>query len=452
MLIQIIDMRKNKSILEYLYTIYHFLMYDIWRITDGEVTAAKKRIITTIKVFYLSIRGFFEDKIFSKSAALTYYTLLSIVPILALVIAIGKGFGVQYYLEQQFITIFPSHDEVLRGAFDLVDSYIQQIQGGIFFGIGFILLIWSILNVFSEIEIAFNDIWQIKKLRNTFRRFADYFSMMLILPILLLVSSGLSIYLNANIQEIFLSSIIVPVWYGFLKVLPFILNIVIFTLMYLFFPNTKVRFLSALMAGVVAGTLFQLFQMLYISGQIWISYYNAIYGSFAAFPLLLLWLWTSWSIILYGAEFAFAMQNIKNYEFETDVKTISRRYENFLYILITSVIVKRFANQQQAISSEELSLQYKIPIRLANRIVSKLLDAGIIIEVILSNTKETICYQPALDINQLTIAMLFERLDSRGSENFKIDIQGEHAPQWKALLETQASAKTYSNNMLLKDI
>ena len=161
--------------------------------------------------------------------------MLSVVPVLALVIAIGKGFGVQYYLENQFVAIFPSHSTVLKEAFFLVDSYIQQIQGGVFFGIGFVLLFWSVLNMFSEIEIAFNDIWQIKKLRNTFRRFADYFSMMLILPVLLIVSSGLSIYLNGTIQDTVLSSLIVPVWYGFLKILPFIINIVLFTLMYLFF-------------------------------------------------------------------------------------------------------------------------------------------------------------------------------------------------------------------------
>lgn len=431
----------------------HFLRFDIWRITDGEVTAAKNRIYTIIKVFVISVRRFFEDKIFAKSAALTYYTLLSVVPVLALVIAIGKGFGVQYYLENQFVAIFPSHSTVLKEAFFLVDSYIQQIQGGVFFGIGFVLLFWSVLNMFSEIEIAFNDIWQIKKLRNTFRRFADYFSMMLILPILLIVSSGLSIYLNSTIQNAVLSSLIVPVWYGFLKILPFIINIVLFTLMYLFFPNTKVRFLAALFAGGVAGILFQLFQMLYISGQIWISYYNAIYGSFAALPLLLLWLWASWSIILYGAEFAFSVQNIKNYEFESDVKNISRRYENFLFVLISSVIVKRFAEKLPAMNAEELSTHYNIPIRLVNRIVSKLLDAGIIVESISTVKKtEEIVYQPAIDIQHLTLAYLFEQIDGLGSENFKIDIKNEHLKSWQATLFVQNSTQSYASSVLLKDL
>ena len=431
----------------------HFLRFDIWRITDGEVTAAKNRIYTIIKVFVISVRRFFEDKIFAKSAALTYYTLLSVVPVLALVIAIGKGFGVQYYLENQFVAIFPSHSTVLKEAFFLVDSYIQQIQGGVFFGIGFVLLFWSVLNMFSEIEIAFNDIWQIKKMRNTFRRFADYFSMMLILPVLLIVSSGLSIYLNGTIQDTVLSSLIVPVWYGFLKILPFIINIVLFTLMYLFFPNTKVRFLAALFAGGVAGILFQLFQMLYISGQIWISYYNAIYGSFAALPLLLLWLWASWSIILYGAEFAFSVQNIKNYEFESDVKNISRRYENFLFVLISSVIVKRFAEKLPVMNAEELSTHYNIPIRLVNRIVSKLLDAGIIVESISTVKKtEEIVYQPAIDIQHLTLAYLFEQIDGLGSENFKIDITHEHAQPWQATLFVQNSTQSYASSVLLKDL
>ena len=290
-------------------------------------------------------------------------------------------------------------------------------------------------------------------MRNTFRRFADYFSMMLILPVLLIVSSGLSIYLNGTIQDTVLSSLIVPVWYGFLKILPFIINIVLFTLMYLFFPNTKVRFIAALFAGVVAGVLFQLFQMLYISGQIWISYYNAIYGSFAALPLLLLWLWASWSIILYGAEFAFSVQNIKNYEFESDVKNISRRYENFLFVLISSVIVKRFAESLPAMNAEELSTHYNIPIRLVNRIVSKLLDAGIIVESISTVKKtEEIVYQPAIDIQHLTLAYLFEQIDGLGSENFKIDIKNEHLKSWQATLFVQNSTQSYASSVLLKDL
>jgi membrane protein len=446
-------MTKVSILIAFLNKAFYFLRFDIWRITDGEVTAAKNRIYTLIKVFFISIRGFFEDKIFTKSAALTYYTLLSVVPMLALVVAVGKGFGVQYFLEEQFITIFPSHESVLKEAFLLVDSYIQQIQGGVFFGIGFVLLFWSVLNMFSEIEIAFNDIWQIKKLRNTFRRFADYFSMMLVLPVLLIVSSGLSIYLNGTIQDAVLSSLIVPVWYGFLKVLPFIINIILFTLMYLFFPNTKVRFMAALLAGVVAGVLFQLFQMLYISGQIWISYYNAIYGSFAALPLLLLWLWASWSIILYGAEFAFSVQNIKNYEFELDVKTISRRYENFLYVLISSVIVKRFSEKLPAMTAEELSTHYKIPIRLVHSIIAKLVDAGIVIESFSAVHKtDEFVYQPAIDIQQLTLAYLFDKIDGLGSENFKIDTEVEHAQPWQATISTQLSAQAYSTKMLLKDL
>ncbi|MBP6231072.1 MAG: YihY/virulence factor BrkB family protein [Paludibacteraceae bacterium] len=430
----------------------YFLRYDIWRTTDDEITAAKNHIYSTIKIFLVSIRGFMEDKILAKSAALTYYTLFSVVPILALVIAVGKGFGVQYYLQEQFIYLFPGHAEVLNEAFVLVDSYIQQIQGGVFLGVGFLLLFWSVITVFSEIDVAFNDIWHIKKLRNTFRRFADYFSMMLVLPILLIVSSGLSIYLNSSIQDIYFSSLIMPVWYGFLKVLPFLINIVIFTLMYLFFPNTKVRFSAALLAGIVAGVLFQLFQLLYISGQIWISYYNAIYGSFAAFPLLLLWLWASWAIILYGAEFAFAAQNIKNYEFEADVKTVSRRYENFLYILVVSVIVKRFEKKETALTAEQLSTNHKIPFRLVNRIINKLLDAGIIIEVLPNDKSEDITFQPAIDINQLTIAYLFQQLENLGSENFKIDTIVTYTAHWQAMLSSQLSAQEYSSSVLLKDL
>ena len=441
-----------KKIIDFILKLFRFFCYDIWRITEGEVTSKKHILYNVIKVLYLSIRGFLQDKLSTKASALTYYTLLSIVPILAVIVGVGKGFDVQYYVENQFIKIFPGQEDVLKQTFDLVDSYLQQITGGWFVGIGIIVLFWSVLNVFSQIENAFNDIWEVKKSRSTVRRFTDYFSMTLVVPILLVVSNGISIYINSNISDLYFSDVIAPVWGVFLKFLPFIINMGLFVLIYMIFPNTKVRFDCALFGGIVAGILFQVFQSLYINGQIWVSRYNAIYGSFAALPLLLLWLQLSWIIILYGAKLSFAAQNVRNYEFESDIKLITPRYQNFLYILISSVIVKRFADNQEPFSRQKIALEYKIPIQLVNRTIDKLIEANIISEMLSQKVMDEKVYQPAMDINKLTVAFLFDKIDTFGSENFKIDTQSRHFKQWQALISTQKKSEDYSSTVLLRDL
>lgn len=441
-----------KKIIDFILKLFRFFCYDIWRITEGEVTSKKHILYNVMKVIYLSIRGFLQDKLSTKASALTYYTLLSIVPILAVIVGVGKGFDVQYYVENQFIKIFPGQEDVLKQTFDLVDSYLQQITGGWFVGIGIVVLFWSVLNVFSQIENAFNDIWEVKKSRSTVRRFTDYFSMTLVVPILLVVSNGISIYINSNISDLYFSDVIAPVWGVFLKFLPFIINMGLFFLIYMIFPNTKVRFDCALFGGIVAGILFQVFQSLYINGQIWVSRYNAIYGSFAALPLLLLWLQLSWIIILYGAKLSFAAQNVRNYEFESDIKLITPRYQNFLYILISSVIVKRFADNQEPFSRQKIALEYKIPIQLVNRTIDKLIEANIISEMLSQKVMDEKVYQPAMDINKLTVAFLFDKIDTFGSENFKIDTQSRHFKQWQALISTQKKSEDYSSTVLLRDL
>ena len=237
-----------------------------------------------------------------------------------------------------------------------------------------------------------------------------------------------------------------------LKVIPFVITSLVFMGIYLFLPNTKVRFLNGLIAGLIAGCAFQLFQNIYISGQIWVSKYNAIYGSFAALPLLLLWLQLSWLICLFGAEIAFASQNVRKFSFERDSQHISRRYKDFLTLLIASLIIKRFAAGEPPYTADELSSTYRIPIRLTSQILFQLKHLGIINEVGYGSDERVIHYQPALDIHQITVSYLFDRLDREGSEDFKIDTDRLFSPEWRALLKTREEMRRAGEHVLLKDL
>ena len=406
-----------------------FVTYDIWRITENEVSGLKEIYINIIKTVILAVRGFQSENLQTKASALTYSTLLSIVPLLAVLLGIAKGFGFQGTVRQELFDYFPGH------------------------GVGLILLFYTVINLISSVEDTFNDIWQIQKSRPWYRKISDYLALFLVLPVLMTASSGLSIFMS-TLQNSFLGQYLffTPLVELFLHIAPYIITTLAFTGLYVSLPNTKVRFVNGLVAGFIAGCAFQLFQFIYISGQIWVSKYNAIYGSFAALPLLLLWLQLSWLICLFGAELSYASQNVKKFSFERDSKSISRRYKDFLTLLIASLIVKRFVKGEKPYTADELSDAYRIPIRITTQILYLLTELNIIIEVNYGNDDRVAYYQPAIDVNKITVSYLLTRMDEYGSENFKIDTSKLFSKEWKALLKTREDMIKANDNILLKDL
>ena len=339
-----------------------FVTYDIWRITENEVSGLKELYINIIKTIILAVRGFQSENLQTKASALTYSTLLSIVPLLAVLLGIAKGFGFQNTVRQELFDYFPGHEVELTKAFEFVESYLEQAQGGVIIGVGLILLFYTVVNLISSIEDTFNDIWQIQKSRPWYRKISDYLALFLVLPVLMTASSGLSIFMS-TLQNSFLGQYLffTPLVELFLHIAPYIITTLAFTGLYVSLPNTKVRFVNGLVAGFIAGCAFQLFQFIYISGQIWVSKYNAIYGSFAALPLFLLWLQISWTICLFGAELTYAGQNIRSFSFDQDTRNISRRYRDFISILIMSLIAKRFEKNEPPYTAAEISKSIRFP-------------------------------------------------------------------------------------------
>lgn len=430
-----------------------FVTYDIWRITENEVSGLKVKYINVIKTVILAVRGFQSENLQTKASALTFTTLLSIVPLLAVLLGIAKGFGFQGTVRQELFDYFPGHELELNKAFEFVESYLVQAQGGVIIGVGLIFLFYTVINLISSVEDTFNAIWQIQKSRPWYRKISDYLALFLILPILMTASGGLSIFVS-TLQNSFLSQYLFfnPLVELLLHIAPYIITSLVFTGLYISLPNTKVRFINGLVAGLIAGCAFQFFQFIYISGQIWVSKYNAIYGSFAALPLLLLWLQLSWLICLFGAELSYASQNVKKFSFERDSKNISRRYKDFLTLLIASLIIKRFEKGEKPYTADELSVAYQVPIRITTQILYLLTELNIIIEVNYGNDDRVVYYQPAIDINKISVSYLFSKLDEHGSENFKIDTSGLFRREWKALLKTREDMIRANDTILLKDL
>jgi len=430
---------------------YDFIRYDIWRITETELTRTRRFSYRLIKTLYLAVRGFIVDDLNVKASALTYSILFAIIPLFALIIAIGKGFGVEKLIENSLQDTFIGQANMIPTVMGFVERYLETTQAGLFIGIGLAILFWSVMNFFMQVESAFNSIWQVKKSRSIIRQFTTYFSAILIIPLLIVLSSGISIFINTTLSQTFLFQVLSPVLRFGVKFAPFFINWIVFTIMYLVIPNTRVRFFNAMIAGIVAGTAFQVFQMLYINGQVYLSRYNVIYGSFAAVPLLLLWLQISCLIILLGAEISYASQNIKNFEYEVDTNNISTRYKNFLTLFITYIVVKQFEAQKPPLSSEQIATNYKLPIRLVNQLLTKLVDVGVLIEVF-SDISKLKTYQPAIDIHQLTVNLMFSKIEMHGSELFLTNKNELLDSFWQKTLDFKQHSDEVTKQILVKDI
>lgn len=435
-----------EKIKNFIKKVIRFLSYDIWRLSKKDRSSRKMSFYNIIKAFILTIRNIDGSQLFTRASALTYSTLLSIVPLLAVLFAIARGFGFQNIVKSQLFSYFAGQEEMLEKAMAFIDKSIEYAQGGIFLGIGVILLLYTVINLLSNIEDNFNKIWQVKKGRTYFRMFTDYLALIIIAPVFLICNAGVTVVLNTTAEQQYLLGLVMS---PFLKVVPFLITTLLFTILYVYLPNTKVKFTSALLGGIFTGICFQVFQMLYINGQIWISKYNAIYGSFAALPLLLLWLQLTWFLVLFGVQLSFAYQNVNKFSFDHETANISRRYKDFVILLIMTLIVKRFEKGEKPYIADELSEQYKIPTRLTGDTLFYLLQIGLIVE---TPTDDDLipAYIPAIDINQITIGYLFSKMNTSGSEDFIIDTNVEFKKEWEAILDAKESSST--NPILLKDI
>lgn len=366
-------MNKNK-----IRNIQKFLTEGIWRITEDEITPIRSLLYSCIKVVILSVKQFLNDRIQVRASALTYSTLLSIIPILALLFAIARGFGFDELIEEQLRTGVVSQQSGL--IITWINSYLQHAQSGIFIGIGLVMLLWTILILIDNIERSFNAIWQVKHPRTPFRKITDYFSMILLLPLLIVISSGLTIFMTTYVKDMQNFLLLAPVMKFLVRLIPYVLTWLMFTGLYIFMPNTRVHFNHAWLPGLLAGSAFQAFQYIYVNSQIWVSNYNAIYGSFAAIPMFLLWTQISWTICLFGAQMCYISQNLESFNFEKETKNISRRYHDFFCTIILSAICKRFEKGEPPYTAEEISKENKIPVRLTRTILYQLLDMGLIYE------------------------------------------------------------------------
>ncbi|MGR9013026.1 MAG: YihY/virulence factor BrkB family protein, partial [Gammaproteobacteria bacterium] len=326
--------------------ILNFLKNDIWMLPEHELPTLKATFIKSLKIALLSYQGFARDLCSLRASALTLYTLLAVVPIIAMLFGIAKGFGLEKMLEQQLLEQIPHQDTTVLKLIGFAQNLLDNTKGELVAGIGVVMLLWSVTSMIGNIEDSFNYIWKIRRGRPFSRKLSDYISFMLLGLVLLILSSSITVFLKAKIT--WLSTVIALPEFSeglLLSVLnysPLLLMVGLFSITFIFMPFHKVNPVAGIIAGVVTGIMYQFIQWIYLGLQIGVSGYNAIYGSLAALPLFVIWVQIGWMIVLFGCEITFYIQNYQSYRHNHKFVEFSFALKKIVALQITYLIVRNF--------------------------------------------------------------------------------------------------------------
>lgn len=370
------------------------------------------------KLLFYTVQGLSSHGTMVRSAALTFYTLMSLVPVVALVFAVVKGFGLAEGLEQNLYEVLPQSPEVIDYVVGFAQKALARTQGGWVALVGVLTLFWAVIKVFGSIEDAFNNIWEVRSTRSAARKYGDYIAVVVVAPILWVISSSMGNYAaeilgvagSPALEVLSRAGSLVVAW-------------VMFTFIYVVLPSTKVRFTAALTAGVVAGTAFVLFQWGYVYLQRWMTSYNAIYGSFAALPLFLLWMQISWKILLLGGELSFAYQNVARFDEERESLLVSYDCRRKLMVGVMVLVSRAFRDGRGAVSFSEIRDRLDVPTRIMNNILYTLVQARMLNEIRTEGTDYDLEYAPARDISTLRVYDILSAVDSHGFGRDTIDMR-----------------------------
>ncbi len=403
--------------------IKNFITKDIWSIKINSIPKIKATFIIFLRVAALSLRGFFQDKCQIRASALTFFSLLSIVPVFAFLFGLAKGFGFEKMLENIVMEkLGQTQPEVAEKLIQFSKNALSNVKGGVIAGIGLLLLFWTVIKLLGNIENSFNEIWGIKRSRKFIRKITDYLSIIVFSFIMLVFASGLNVYIKAKLIYFsnnveFFSRVSAPAYF-LLNISPYIMVWIAFTFIYVTLPNTSVPLKAGLAGGITAGTIYQLFQKAYILFQLGVSKYNAVYGSLAALPLFLIWLQLSWIVVLFGAEITFAAQTHQKFEKDIEPNEISQSLKEYLSLLILTLCIDNFTRGKEPLSLEKISNIYAIPIKIVRDIVYHLLKVNLLTKICENNSEKITLYKSP---DFYTIYGTIEAIRNSGIKEIKLN-------------------------------
>ncbi len=438
--------------------ILNFFKTGIWEIRLKDLPRVEAFAIKYLRIILLASRGFMRDNCQKTASVLTYYSLLNVVPVVAVAFAMAKGFGLEKLIEKQILQMAEKANwqaDITTQIISFSHKLLEQAKGGLIAGVGIVLLFWTIISIMGKIEESLNEIWEIKKSRTLIRKFSDYITMMVLGPVLLIISSSATVLVASQVKVIVTKIAFLGVFGKvillLLNLLPYVSIWTLLTMLYLIMPNTRIPVRSAILGGIVAGTIAQIVQWIYIKFQIGVASYGAIYGSFAALPLFLGMLQMSWMIVLFGAEIAYANEHYETFGFHPDYSRMSVSSKKLLMLRVFHLVTKKFSLGEKPLSAVQIAHVLEIPVRLVRQILHELTDVGLVVETV-RGIKSEIAFQPGRTIENITVKTALDEYEKYG--NTKIpDYQSEETDKIsKYFQEISETVEKSPSNVRLKEI
>ncbi len=428
--------------------IIDFLTHGVWQKDEKDFSGRSWWAVRQLRIIIFTAKGFGRHDTSVRSAALSFFTIMSLVPILALVFVIFKGFGMEQVFSDYMHNLFPTYKPLVDQIVVFIGNLLDRTRGGVMAASAFFVLIWAVIQVFGNVEGAFNKIWEVKRSRSFTRRFTAYMALVIIVPILLLAANSLFVAMRQRV-ELFTGSLGAEIVFSVLGV---VLVVLMFSVIYYVLPNTSVKYGNALKAGTVAGVGFSLFQIGYVFLQGHLSSYNAIYGTFAAIPLFLLWLQISWQLLLFGGELSFAMQNVHDFVAERGAKSFS--YDNRCKIMIATMVIaiRNYLDGEGLSSTEAVAEEIGVPVRTIRDVAGELEDDGLLLFVLNEETGKVDSIAPARDPRSMRFFDVIAAVTGQGCDLTR--------PHETALMEridemyrkVQGDVRSSEDNILLVDL
>lgn len=417
---------------------HKFLNEDLWDVNLNILPGTRRFLLSVLRVMHMVVKGFITNRSGVQASAMTYFTLMAMVPVLALMLSVSKGFrvqdrlletvGIQFDTATREVVVAPGGalSELPQAMVKVIKDVFLAVENTNFSTLGIVgiaLLFWSVVKMMGRIEAIFNIIWGVGKSRTIIRKFSDYISVLVTFPILLLLATSASAALRSEGLNTLLRARLGPLFWvyerglGLSSVFFVVLG---FSLLYMFMPNTKVKLLPAFIGGLIGGICFISWQWFYFTVQIGAAKQNPIYGTFAAIPLFLIFVQIGWLLVLFGAEVGFAVQNYKTYNIESSPNTMSFATQQLLGLLIITEVARAFHKGCQW-NPVDYSSSHNIPARITAIVLDRLVDGNVLIAV--EGDKKERSYVPAKDLGTLTVADVRAALSGAPLKNIRLTLE-----------------------------
>ncbi|MGL1888785.1 MAG: YihY/virulence factor BrkB family protein [Reichenbachiella sp.] len=431
-----------------------FLNVGVWRTQN--YTGFKGWFYRIIRIVLIVVKEIEKDKITLKSSAITYLSILSIVPLVAIVFGISKGFGLEGLIETELDRLFLGQEVVKDAIFGFAQKMLENTQGGVIVGVSIVVLLFTVMRLMNNIEDVFNSIWGKQRSRNLIRKLTDYLALLVFAPIIIVMSSGVTFYIENKIRTLGQNNemevLLTPLATVLVFLSPFVLIWLLFTMIYVIMPNVSVKFQNGLIAGVIAGSLFQLLQWGFINFSFIMGNYGAVYGGLAVLPLFFVFTQLSWTTVFVGGELSYALQVEGEYiPEEKDVK-FSYDEQRRISLLTMKAIVKRFKIGEEPYTKMSLSRSLDIPHRFVSNSINRLVSAGVLTKSLPEEVGYHV-YIPSIDINVIDVSYIINKLDNSGEAClYNGDENEEFVSVNKTIGDLREELENSQSNKLLKDL